>query len=92
MRTLILVASAIALLMYVGFAAQQGGATLAGAPLHVGAPAVAPVKVPQLTADGEPVAAKKEGEPRRFAPLSFLTAETPASCAVPQETPSNVGR
>lgn len=91
MRSLILVASATALLMYVGFAAQQGGATLAGAPLHAATQAVAPVKVPALTADGEPIAEAKPTEPRRIAPLAFLTAK-PNTCAVPQEGPSNVGR
>lgn len=90
MRTLILVASAIALLMYVGFAAQQGGAALAGAPLHTGAQAVAPVRVPTLSPDGEPVVKETE-QPRRISPLAFLT-ERPASCAVPQEGLSNVGR
>lgn len=87
MRTLILVTSAIALLMYVGFAAQQGGAALAGAPLHAQTQAVAPVQVPEFTPDGEPVVK----ETRRISPLAFLT-EKPAACAVPQEEPSNVGR
>lgn len=72
MRSLILVASLIALLMYVGFAAQQGGATLAGAPLQ--APVEA-VSVPTTEPVGGP------GAPRRFAPLSFLT-EGPTSCVV----------
>ncbi|HLO04432.1 MAG TPA: hypothetical protein VK191_15080 [Symbiobacteriaceae bacterium] len=87
MRTLILVTSVIALLMYVGFAAQQGGATLAGAPLHLQAQSAPPVQVPLLTADGEPVPT----EPRRFSPLAFLTQKS-ASCTVPQAAPSNAGR
>jgi hypothetical protein len=84
MRTLILVTSLIALLMYVGFAAQQNGATPTGAPLQPQT-ALAPVRVPALTADGEPV------QPRRFAPLAFLTRK-PASCAVPPATSANAGR
>lgn len=87
MRTLILVTSAIALLMYVGFAAQQGGASLAGAPLYAETQAVAPVQVPELSPDGEPVVK----ETRRISPLAFLT-EKPESCAVPQGDPSNLGR
>jgi hypothetical protein len=87
MRTLILVTSLIALLMYVGFAAQQNGATPTGAPLQPQT-ALAPVRVPALTADGEPV---QTPQPRRFAPLAFLTRK-PASCAVPPATSANAGR
>jgi hypothetical protein len=89
MRTFALVGSLIALLMYIGFAAQQTGATATGAPLQA---SVAPVHVPAVgqTATAEPASA--EPEPRRFAPLDFLMGPKDV-CPIPVKgTPTNAGR
>jgi hypothetical protein len=81
MRSMLLIGSLITLLMYVGFAAQQTGAKVTGAPLQT---AVAPVHVPDVK-QGPPaksVAKSTDGTPRRFAPLAFLTEPTNV-CPVP---------
>lgn len=87
MRSLFLIGSLIALLMYVGFAAQQTGAKVTGAPLQA---AMTPVHVPDVTKGPAPTAKSSEPTPRRFAPLAFLTEPT-NSCPV-QGAPTNAGR
>jgi hypothetical protein len=92
MRSMLLIGSLIALLMYVGFAAQQTGAQVTGAPLLT---AAAPVHVPDVKKGpaAKSVARSTDEEtPRRFAPLAFLT-EPKNVCPVQVEgTPTNAGR
>lgn len=91
MRSLFLIGSLIGLLMYVGFAAQQAGATATGGVMR---PAVAPVHVPSIGQGSkqEAAAASPEAAPRRVAPLAFLTAPKDSCAVATQGAPTNAGR